>query len=425
MDKITTHRKFTFTLIDKIFFAFLFLLPLIPRPTIDHPLKFLAPLLVSTVLFAFFLWLLAHKSLIIPKYSGIGIILSSVLIISLLYSVRVIINGEWDELPHLVSKILTFLMLISFLIWMLVRKVPIKTLYSGVFYGFLVLSLLIIFIGITGIPLFGELRPPREYGIVLPFYQTVAIPRSHEEYGIFASAALAYFLIYRNNYKKVTQVIFGSILLLSIAISQSRSTYLAVVLITISYFMINLKVTRRFFPIALLILAIGLPSLIALLQSSLHDIPIVNMFIGEGVLEKNIYVRLDLNLAATDLLSESPLRSLFGISHSQWMPEYSRIGIYKFVHLHNHFLSNIIFLGLIGGSLNLLLYLIPVVSIIKNLPSNNKSLHLIFLVTVGTITCLQFYEGFYSIITTFILSTLWVMSYRLKAAKNTDKIHFY
>lgn len=417
MDKITTHRKFTFTLIDKIFFAYLFLLPLIPRPTIDHPLKFLSPLLASTVLFAFLLWLLAHKSLKIPKYSGIGIILSLVIMILLVYAIRVIINGEWEELPHLASKLLTFLMLLSFLIWMLVRKVPIKTLYSGVFYGFLVLSLLIIFIGITGIPLFGEVRPPRLFEIVLPFYKTVGIPRTHAAYGIFASAALAYFLIYRNNYKKITQIILGSIILLSIVISQSRTTYTAIVLIAISYLMINHKVTRRFFPIAMLILVVGLPSLIEVFQSSWHEIPIVNMFVGERHLQRNIHFRLDLNRSATDTLIESPLRSLFGIPHSQWMPEYSIRGIYESETIHNHFLSNIIFLGLLGGLLNILLYLIPLASIIKNWSSNNKSLHLIFLVTVGTITCLQFSEVFFSIITTFILSTLWVTSIKLNAEK--------
>jgi len=412
----SAHRKFTFALIDRIFFAFLILLPLMPRPTIDHPLKLIAPLLMMTVLYAFFLWLLAHKSLTIPKYSGIGIILFLVIMILLVYSFRVIINGEWDELPYLTSKMLTFLMLISLLIWMLVRKVPIKTLYSGVFYGFLVLSLLIIFIGSTGIPLFGEVLPSRSYGIVLPFYKTVAIPRSYGEYGIFASAALAYFLLYRKDYRKITQVIFGSIMLLSIVISQSRSTYMAVVLIAISYFIINLKLTRRFFPIAIIILAVGLPSFITQFQTSLHDIPIVNAFVGEGIYEKNIYYRLDTNRTAAALLIESPLRSLIGIPHSEWSFFYVDVG-YEAGGLHNHFLSNIMFLGLLGGLLNMLLYLIPLASIINNLNSNNKSLYLIFLVTVGTITCLQFYEGFFSIITIFILSTLWVMSFKLKAQK--------
>ncbi|GJM17012.1 MAG: hypothetical protein DHS20C13_23390 [Thermodesulfobacteriota bacterium] len=156
--------------------------------------------------------------------------------------------------------------------------------------------------------------------------------------------------------------------------------------------------------------------MITVFETSLHDIPIVNIFVGEGIYEKNIYYRSDTNRMAAAFLIESPLRSLVGIPHSEWSLFYIDEEI-EIGGLHNHFLSNIIFLGLLGGLLNMLLYIIPLASITKNLHINNKGLYLTFLATVGTITCLQFYEGFFSIITIFILSTLWVMSCRLKKEK--------
>ncbi len=394
----------SYSFIDKIFLVFIFLIPLIPRPTIENTAKFLAPLSIAILVLIFIIWFLTQNALTFSKNTKIGLLIFILYIITLIYTLRIIGNEEWDELPYYFSRIMSYLLLFVLLFWIIVRRISIRVIYKSVFFGFLLLSIFVIFIGFTGISFFGELRPPRVYGIQMPFYKTIAIPRSYGEFGIIASASWSYFLIYKNEYNKTLIKIFAIILLLSITISQSRSTYLAIILVTIYYYICNnTNMSKKLLTLFILPIFI-LPILIYILI--LFDFRIIDIFIGEGIYEKNVLARFLINNIVINFIKQNPINLLIGDHHNSWVEFFYEIEGAE-IGIHNHFLSNLIFIGLIGGFLHILIYILPIVNLIKRITTKERNILLVFLSSIGMISCLHFYEGFFSIIIILILSTLW------------------
>ena len=413
---VVTMEKRAYSFIDRAFLLFLFVIPFMPMPTMEGWPRLIAPVASAALLYLFILWFLMSRSFSFQKNPQVGALIILSVIIVALYFLRIAMNGEWEEASRLVSKALFYFTIAAFFVWMAGREIPLKTAFKPFFYGVVILSLLIIFSGITGFAPLETVRPGRTYGITLPFYKVSFIPRSFGELGIFLTAAWAYFLSYRKDYGLATRLFFGVALFLAVVITQSRNTYLAVVVATAVYIMLRTKVTNR--AVAVVILAAWLmPFIISVIP---RDIPVFSALVGEGTWERNVNVRLMSYSAAVDMITESPGRFLLGIPHSVWVNHFSELeGVDA--TMHNHFLSSIMFLGFIGGILDILVLMIPVARLLKRPDYRDKDVSLLLTMTAGALTCLNFYEGFYSTVLAFEIGALWY-SYSLIKVRDVERV---
>ncbi len=396
--------------IDLIFYGFFFCLPLIPRPTLENPLKFISPIFIFSLISLFFIWqMLNYKYLFIYQKSLLLVITLNILII-FIYLLKIYLCKEWDELPFLVSKILAFVLLLTFLRWMIIKNISIEYIYRCVFYGVFALSMIIIFSSFTGISLFGgerDILPPRVFGIAMPFYKTAGVPRSFGELGIFLVIGWVYYICYHHTFRLSFKVISAIVFILATVASQSRSSYLAIGLAFMAYLFIKFKINiyRSLFLIVLI-----LPLLISLSLPFLINMPVAKMFIGEKVYEKNVINRILSYGLAIDIIVKNPKDALWGISHESWKKYYSAFTNEEAV-LHNNFLANVLYLGIIAGFINIAILIIPILNILKLHINRSTVLTACYLITLGTIVSLQFYEGFFSVIYILQLSILWYVKY--------------
>lgn len=403
-DTVAGDENVSTTAIDKLFLFMVFLIPFIPRPTIDHPAKYLAPVVIAAVLYIYMIWFLGRK-VRTRVYGGRSALLGSILaFVLLVYLARILANGEWDELPHFIGRSLASFLMVALLSWMNIRGMKVKDVYRPLFFSSIAVSLLVIFIGITGIPLFGadSARPPRTYGVKLPFFDTVAIPRSTGEFGIIISAAWAYFLIYKEEYSRKLRWAIGIVLLMAVVISQSRSTYLGAIMVTSGYFLLQLRATKRLVA-GLLVAALMMPVVIELIPK---DLPVMKSFVSEGIYQWNVDERYDQYTAALNAITENPTVFFAGVQHTEWT-DYSKGMVGEGRALHNHFLSILVFLGLVGGIVNLIVYLLPIMNLINAKDYSNKDVSLMLLVSSGMLVGLNFYEAFFSMVTALNISVMW------------------
>ena len=73
------------------------------------------------------------------------------------------------------------------------------------------------------------------YGVKIPFFKNTGVPRSYGEYGILMSMAWAYWLVNFDRLAHHLRAVSGILLVAAIFVSQSRSTYLAVLVVTGAY----------------------------------------------------------------------------------------------------------------------------------------------------------------------------------------------
>ena len=390
--------------IDYAMLGLVCLMPLFPRPTIDSVLKFIAPGSIVVVASLFAIWIVNGRALILRRNREIWLMMTIGASILGFYGARIFMKSEWGEMPYFVSRSLGFLLMVMLSLWILMRRIDIQKLFSAVLVGFIALSVIVIFCGISGVALFGELRPSRDYMVQLPFYKTTGVPRSYGEFGILASAAWAYLLTEKKRLNVAGKMFFGALVLLAVAISQSRSTYLAILFVTGSHLILYVA-KSRWIRSLLIITALVLPLMLEAMSDELQAIPVVRGFLGEGVVNKNVYSRLAINRVALDFLTSSPADLAFGSGHTEWLEAlYENEGLEG--ALHNHFLSNAVFLGVVGGTLSVLLLLWPVMFIAWKIRLDRES-QLLILASVGAISCLQFYEGFFSIILIAEMSAFW------------------
>jgi hypothetical protein len=278
------------------------------------------------------------------------------------------------------------------------------------FLGYILLACVIIFVGVSGIGIFGEVRPARTYGIKLPFFKTAGVPRSYGEFGVIACAAWSYFLVSKRDLSRPCRWAVAIVIILSVIISQSRSTYMGILLVSISYFALLRRATRLMIGICLLV-SLLFPLIVSTGMSAFQENRLGKALMGEGLYEKNVHGRFATFQKAMNLLLNEPGRLVFGISHAEWTrvaagledaAEDADVG------LHNHFLSNVVFLGPVGGAIALLIFFVPLVALIKYAPFDVVDNQLLFLSFCGMSVCLNFYEGFFSIIVALELCCLWI-----------------
>jgi O-antigen ligase len=398
-------KKTPYQVMDRILFFLIFLLVFLPMPTIEGPAAYLAPVVITVVFFIYILNLATTK-ISIPRKSGITMVILLMLAVLSIYSSRVLLNQEWYETKYFISRILTFISIFFFLIWMESRRIPLKAIYKTIFYSVLLISLGVIFIGTTD---YGDLGGAQRTLIIkMPFYKNLATPRSYGEFGIFVTAAWAYYLLFKQEYNFLIRIIMAVILILTTLITQSRSTWLAFLIVYTVYIIIKYRLIRRA-PSAILTLTMVLPFVVFLAITTFGHTFLLKGMVGEGIWEKNVYSRFEVDSMAIGILAKHPLKMLVGMSHADWMRYFPKGEIA--VGLHNHFLSNIVFLGMIAGSFYLLLYLTPMIRIIKSNYNDDTDAALMMLVSLGLLTCLHFYEGFFSPIASLEISTLWYFRY--------------
>lgn len=397
------HALNTFK-IDHAYLIFIFLVPFIPRPTIDHSLKYLAPASVALVIITFFFKKLSSNRNIqsLQKYKFLIVSCSCYSLFS--YILNILAFSEFSEFQYFVSRVLSvFLFLILFL-WYLSDGQNFELSLSVFSLGMFFLCLLIIFIGFTGINLFGEMRPPRTYGIKMPFFKNSGVPRSYGELGILFSILFGYLLVYGQQVKKIWKLTLFAVMFLSIIITQSRSTYLAIIIMIMTYIAFRLRLNRKVM-VMMVLVSLFLPAIVGAFVYSEQASIIKDIFMSEKLYEKNVDSRFESYTIIFDIIKKEPFRSVAGISHKKYIEYISQIKNIE-VGLHNHFLSDIVYLGVFGGVMNFCLLIFPIIYMALHSTFYSKKRIFCLLASVGAIICLQFYEGFFSIAYCYLLALL-------------------
>jgi hypothetical protein len=389
-------------LFDQIFIFYIFLLPFIPRPTLKYPewAWIIAPAVTGVLLYFFILWFFHAKVELVNSMRRYRFLLLSQAVILLIYFSRTIYFREVEEIPRVVSRLLMFVVMFALLIWLLEDEIDIKIVFRALYFSILILAVLAIYIGVTGVALFGLVSPARTFGdAVMPFAKTAVIPRSYGEFGIFLSVAWAYFLMYTSDQNKIFRAVSGVLLTLAVVITQSRSTYLAIFFITASYPFIT-RVRSRPIIYLIMVIVIFSPAIIY----NIMDFFVVKFFVGHGVLQNNVMARFYTYYMFFKVMTKEPIEFFFGLQRSDW--SYFMEDSYgKLVGLHNKFLSGLLFLGVIGGTLDIAVFFLPFFNLIRR--RQEKICQLLLLVNIGMITCLNYYEGFFSLISSVIIAASW------------------
>jgi len=386
-----------------------------PTPTVDHPIRFFAPIAISIFVAISALYHIINKKKVLR--GRLLILLLLLLIAFSMFLLRSVLYDDAADVEYLISRALMYSATIYVAITVVSCNAPAEHFYRNIFRGYLVLSLLIIFSGITGKDFFGTTKPGRVYGVRIPFYKTGGIPRSHGEFGIMASAAWSYLLVFGRNFHRAKWVLLSFMILFSVFISQSRNTYLAIALITVAYVLFRLF-RRRSVMVILSFIYFILPIILDLIITLTQNMALTSAIVGEGIFEENIIVRYLTFSAAFNLIFHSRY-SLLGISHTKWERFFWAYNL-KNVGLHNHFLSNLVFMGTFAGTLHLLVLLVPLMSLWFR-PSTKlfkKDTMLIFIASFGLIACLHFYEGFFSFIVALQMGIL-IANYQMKNSTKT------
>lgn len=385
--------------------AIIALVPLIPRPTFGGYVSLIAPLIAGGALYFTLLHVLAARySKLIPRVPLFLAILSTSL-----YGVRVVWNSEWDELPYLGSRVLFVLTIAACCI--LFRSDAFEPGLKWFIYGTLILAAFTLVVGLTGLSILEPARPGRLLGIQIPFFKTAGVPRSFGEQGIILAIMLAYFLEYRLFMGRLVRWALGLSCLVVVVMAQSRNVLLGAVAVPVMW----LAVSRgRWVLVRIGLVAAGLATfIIDQVFPLLEDNFIGRSTIGEGILQQNVESRFTLVQGALAMISHDPTRSLIGWSHSEWIAE-SPVSVD--VGVHNNFVSAIMFLGVIGGSLTILaLYFLPLKNVVSGLEKIDtlslEARRRRFAVTsaTGALISVNFYEGFFSLALALQIGILWML----------------
>ncbi|NIP95498.1 MAG: hypothetical protein GWO24_19460, partial [Akkermansiaceae bacterium] len=324
---------------------------------------------------------------------------------------RIAFNKETGEVFFLLSRILGCGFLVVFTGHLARRQDLVLRVLHSFFWGMLVLSALIIFIGFTGLNLFGDLRPPRTLGVQMPFHKTSGVLRSYGELGIMFSIAWAYFLAYRGKYPVWLQCATVPVMLLAVVIAQSRNIYLAITFITAVHFVLPFLKLRPV-KIALIFVAILMPAIVDTALPTLSKLAFGRALIGAERFEMNVHSRGEQREIANDLIAEDPVRATAGMSHQEWLDNMGRVTGYDPVMLHNHFYSLMLFMGLAAGLVTIVgLYLVPGIVLAKRANGGNRLSRTVFVALLGGYSSLGFYEGWFSTAFLLLLSLIWILAF--------------
>lgn len=389
--------------VDRLFMAFIFLIPIMPRPTAEGPEKWLVPALCAGLIGA---WLVAWPKRHLGKWSFQVLALLLTFPIAA-FMLRMVVDSATDEVLQLVSRVLFATTVFVLVHWMSTTTLTLEQRFQCFFWGFVLSSLLAIFVSITGVQILEpeSVKPSRYLGL----YKTTGVFRSFGEFGIMGAIAWCYLLFFGHRMRLNTKVICGAIVLAALLVAQSRNVYLVIVFATawvsaIRY--LNISPVFKFLTATLIFLIpVGVEYTIPILTSS----SIGRTLVGQenSVFERNIHVRFDQFSEGFELISMDPMGSVAGHSRATWRESSLRKrGIY--VSPHNHFLSNFLFLGLVGGTVWIVgLYVVPSWQLARRADIGRPELQFSLSILLCTCIGLSFYEGFFSLVVALVLAQAW------------------
>ncbi len=387
------------------------LMALVPRPTVIGPLRFAAPLLATTIVFASLWHYAAHR-----HRSGRGWLPVSglmLLLVTAVYGTRVLGSGSVDEYQYVVSRFLMVFVVIA-LCYFAATTGP-ESLWRALSYGVIVLSALVLFIGVTGVTFLEAARPGRTLGITVPLFKSTGVPRSYGEQGIIAALATSYLLGYWSQLTPRFRNLLSAAVLVLVVVGQSRNMLLAVVATVAVWFLATRR--RRYVLVGAALLVAGLATFfVRLVLPVVGSTAVGQALIGEGVFEVNVFGRFTLVDDALVLIRSDPSRFLLGFEHSDWSMYYSSLQGEE-TGIHNNIVASLLFLGVFAGMASLyLLYAGPARLVLHQLrhadlhPEHRQRRLVAVTGLVGTLTSLNFYEGFFSLVVAVQVGILWALA---------------
>jgi hypothetical protein len=390
--------------------VFVLLTPLIPRPTVTGLPSVLAPVSLVFLVVAFMLGVAFVAKLDTADSLVVGRMFFVLIVPTLLYGFRILAESQWSEEGYFAAKVAMSLGGLVILLWLYAANVTVQQMYKALLVGYTLLAMLMVYVGVTGHGIFEPARPPRSYGIQMPFFKAAGVPRSYGELAIYSSAVLAYLLVYRREMKKPLWVIAMLVWFVTVLVAQSRTGFIAAAVVLIGFVSLRLF-ARRTVAYLMILGVLSIPIAAQWLYPSLQDEQFVSDVIGQSTFQTNVDLRLNMYSTAFSWLTHPSVELLlWGIDRSLWLAgTASSLG--SAIVLHNYFLSTLMFFGIVGGLLSLVgLVLMPVWRLASSgLVSPQQQV--VFLGTLGMLTSLQFYEGFFSLILMWQLAALWYVAY--------------
>jgi O-antigen ligase/polysaccharide polymerase Wzy-like membrane protein len=389
---------------------FIFLTPLIPRPTAGGSMGLFAPIALAGLAAAFLFGIFVQRYLE-PRHARVVGRLSAVIFVpTSVYGLRILIQSQWSESGYFAAQLAMAVGIVVILVWCCVTNLELRRAYSALVAGYLVLSVVMIYVGVTGDGIFEAARPARTYGLSLPFFKAAGIPRSYGELAIFSSAALAYILVYRTTRSGVKNIVLLAIWTMTILVAQSRTGFIAAAIVLITYVLFRLAPRR---PIARgsLLAVLGIPILAQWLYPALQSESIIADVVGQSTFQNNVDTRLNIYDLAFSWLTHPTFGLIFwGTDRASWA-ESTHTHFGDAVVLHNHFLSTLMFFGLVGGCVVVVGLLAAPAWRLASSGLPRPEQEVVFLGVIGMYASLQFYEGFFSLIVMWQVAVLWFVAY--------------
>lgn len=328
------------------------------------------------------------------------------------YAGRSYWSGSGSEWPFVASRILLVATVVA--MYLLLRRGDLEKVLRMFLVGVVVLSALVTFIGVTGANIFEMPRPARTMGVSLPWFKTAGVPRSYGEQGIIVSVAVAYLLCFWRSLSPWTKYVGVAACLALLLAGQSRTMLLAAVVVLLA----SLVRHRSRLLGSVLICAALSTAIVERLLPALSQTVVGSALIGQDTFERNVSVRFSLLDQAYALISTRPWRALLGFDHADWT-DYT-VDVAE-AGTHNHFAASLLFLGILGGAATIwCLYVAPLWLVLTSLhdvgvsPEELRLRRMVLVSFAGILTCLNFYEGFFSLALSLMLALLWLLAHRAK-----------
>lgn len=402
VDRLLRQEEARSGRLNTLVLAFVFIVPFLPPPTTTGAMRFVTP----AIMVPGALYLFTHRSLAwnrINRHTSripqLGKWMAAALAI---YGLRIALDQAWGDTEHYLSRVLLVVALVAFLRWLEVTTVDVRQVILVFLAGYLALSVLIVFTGVTGTSIFGQIAPSR--GWLGSFVKTTGVPRSSGEVGIMACFAWAAFLVYGQSLRPSFRIATGLLIPWSLLVVQSRNVVLAFLVVTLAWFFSRHEATVS---VLLVALAFVSPLVVEAALPTIQANELGSGLIGEDIYERNVYTRFELFDSGFDFIGEDPLQSVLGRSRGEW-EDYleSQAALPKSVH--NHFLASIINLGFIAGAISIVaLFALPLFRLASKSRRLSADGRAVFLAALGAVVSLSFYEGFFSPTLMIIWALMW------------------
>lgn len=403
--------------------ALVCLAPLVPRPTFSPLAALIGP---GVVVGAAALACLSVTGRVAILHRRVRPSLSTyvvfILLSSLIYASRVFASGETSEYPYVAARAL--LVLLAITVAYLAGNGGFDRIAKGFVAACIALSILVGFVAVTGITVLEPPLPSRALGVTLPWFKTAGVPRSYGEQAVILSILIAYVSTY---WGRLTPLFRGAALAAStviLAAGQSRNMLLAAAAVLVAR--IVFVRARRFGRAGLVLVVAGLSTFVVeVILPHVASLPVVRGLLGEGIFEKNVYVRFSMIDQAWSLLSRDRDLWLWGITHEEWI--LSSISSEDVV-IHNFFVASLVHLGIVAAALLVLgFFVIPLRRIINvagdpTTPTDARLRRMFLLcASTGILIALNFYEGFFSVSLGLHIGLLWAAAGSLDLTESSPR----